>query len=52
MQSNWLDATIRMSPEELRTWDWIDALMIPDEDLLTNDEEYDIMLIESEIEEA
>ena len=44
MKSNWLDATLHISPEEFRTLDWVDAVIfseeIPD---LTNQEECDII---------
>lgn len=44
MQSNWLDATLHISPEELRVIDWADALMIPEDELdLTNETECDII---------
>ena len=60
MQSNWLDATLRIDPDEMRLFNWVndpilryEEVPLPDgDDDLTNDEEYDIMLIENEIEEA
>ena len=52
MQSNWLDATLHISPEELRVLDWMEApTLVGEFEYLTEDEFYDIMLI-SEIEEA
>ena len=47
MQSNWLDATLHISPEKLRRFNWVEADMIPEEEILdlTNDEECDIMAI-------
>ena len=51
MQSNWLGATLHISPEESRLLEWMEADMLGDEELpdLTNDEECDI-LRELEIE--
>ena len=45
MQSNWLDATSYISPEESRLLNWMEADMLGDEELpdLTNDEECDII---------
>ena len=49
MQSNWLDATLHLSRDELKVLDWMEAPMIGDEDLpdceeeLTNLEEYGII---------
>ena len=39
MQSDWLDATLYLSRDELRTWDWMEAPMIGDEDLPDCEEE-------------
>ena len=49
MQSDWLDATVHLSPDEFRLIDWMEAPMIGDEDLpdceeeLTELEEYGII---------
>ena len=46
MQSNWLDVTLHVSPEELRLFNWVEADMLNDEEELpdlTNDEECDII---------
>jgi len=45
MQSNWLDATLHISPEELRLFNWVEGVMEDEELDLTNDEECDIMAI-------
>ena len=44
MQSNWLDATLHLSPEELRRFNWVEDVLEEELDL-TNDEECDIMAI-------
>ena len=49
MQSNWLDATLHISPEESRVLNWMECIMLEDEEELpdlTNDEEYDILMVE------
>jgi len=45
MKSNWLHATLHISPEELRTLDWVEAITLAEEELpyLTNQDEYDII---------
>lgn len=46
MQSDWLDATLHISPEESRLLNWVEApTLVDDEEIpdLTNDEEYDIL---------
>ena len=47
MQSNWLDVTLHLSLERLRCFNWVEADMLPEEEILdlTNDEERDIMAI-------
>jgi len=51
MKSDWLDATLHISPEELRILDWLEAVTLGYDELpvwkelsdLTNPEECDII---------
>jgi len=45
MQSDWLDVKLYISPEESRVLNWMECIMLEDEEIpdLTNDEDYDIL---------
>jgi len=45
MEGDWLHATLNIDKYVMRTWDWVDDPRLQ-EDELTNDDEYDIIIRE------